>query len=69
MAPLPGNEIAYLPWENDRVEEIFLWANRNFIIRKVVYFPWQLHCEACSELKESFWLREDIREVTLIPKS
>ena len=30
LAPLPGNEWAYLPWENDRVEERFLWANRNF---------------------------------------
>ena len=32
-------------------------------------FTWRLHREACSELKESFCLREDTREVTMIPKS
>ena len=54
LAPLPGNEWAYLPWENEKVEERFLWENRNFIKKKVVYLPWRLHYEACSKPKESF---------------
>ena len=36
---------------------------------EVVYFPWQIHCKTFLEPKESFWLREDTHEVTLIPKS
>ena len=38
LASFPENESAYIPWENDRVEEIFLWANKNFISRKGCIF-------------------------------
>ena len=73
MAPLLGNESANIPWEEWQSfkdqENISVGKQEFLSVEKVVYFPWWFHWIFFSKLKESFWLQEDTREVTLIPKS
>ena len=63
-----GTKVHICPGETTKFEKYFCGQTGILSRRKVVYLPWWLHCKTSSELKESFWLREDTHKVTLIPK-
>ena len=64
-----GMKVHICPGGTTVFKENFYGQTGIFNSKKVVFLSWRLHCKTSSELKESFWLREDTREVTLIPKS
>ena len=63
-----GRKCISAPGERQGLREISVGKQGLRKQKEVVYLPWRLHCEIIQNSRTTFWLQEDIHEVTLIPK-